>query len=164
MGNYLRDTFVDYCRYMKRWQKRAGPDAVSPGFQSLASYGQVRLALGTYLGLLHTGQLDTTPDVRYRRAWSMAVYKGKLFCGTLPSGHVFSLEAGKNVTHDHELAAGWKHLAAVRDGRKLKLYVDGNCTISIQIYLGLGIKKPRLIRQQLIAEVFLFSPPFVFPQ
>ena len=32
-----------------------------------------------------TGQLDTTPDVRYRRVWSMAVYRGKLFGGTLPS-------------------------------------------------------------------------------
>ena len=72
-----------------------------------------------------TGQLDTTPDVRYRRAWSMAVYQGKLFCGTLPSGHVFALEAGKNVTHDHELAPGWRHLVAVRHNDRLKLYVDG---------------------------------------
>ena len=28
-----------------------------------------------------TGQLDETPKVRYRRAWSMAVFDGKLFCG-----------------------------------------------------------------------------------
>ncbi len=72
-----------------------------------------------------TGQLDTTPDVRFRRAWSMAVYKGKLFCGTLPSGHVYSLEAGKSVTHDRELAPGWRHVAAVKAGGRLKLYVDG---------------------------------------
>jgi Concanavalin A-like lectin/glucanases superfamily len=72
-----------------------------------------------------TGQLDRTPDVRYRRAWSMAVYRGKLFCGTLPSGRVYSLEAGRSVTHDHELRSGWRRLAAVRSGRKLKLYVDG---------------------------------------
>ena len=26
-----------------------------------------------------TGRLDNTPDVRYRRAWSMAVYDGKLY-------------------------------------------------------------------------------------
>jgi len=71
------------------------------------------------------GQLDTTPDVVYRRAWSMAVYQGKLFVGTLPSGHVYSLEAGKSATYDHELAPGWRHLAAVRDGDRLKLYVDG---------------------------------------
>jgi len=72
-----------------------------------------------------TSQLDRTEGVKYRRAWSMAVYRGKLFCGTLPSGHVYSLEAGKSVTHDRVLAAGWRHLAAVRAGRTLKLYVDG---------------------------------------
>ena len=33
-----------------------------------------------------TGQLDTTPNVKYRRVWSMAVCQGKLFAGTLPSG------------------------------------------------------------------------------
>ena len=72
-----------------------------------------------------TGQLDTTPDVRYRRAWSMAVFQGKLFCGTLPSGHVYSLEAGRSVTYDCELQPGWRHLAAIREGDRLKLYVDG---------------------------------------
>ena len=72
-----------------------------------------------------TGQLDTTPDVKYRRAWTMAVYQGRLFCGTLPSGNVLSLEAGRNVTHDHALPGGWHHLAAVRAGGALRLYVDG---------------------------------------
>jgi hypothetical protein len=74
-----------------------------------------------------TGQLDTTPAVRYRRVWSMAVYQGKLFAGTLPSGHVHSLEAGKCATYDHELAPGWRHIAAVKTGGQLKLYVDGRC-------------------------------------
>jgi hypothetical protein len=55
----------------------------------------------------------------------MAVFQGKLFCGTLPSGRVHSLEAGKNVTYDHELAVGWRHIAAVRRGNRLELYVDG---------------------------------------
>jgi hypothetical protein len=72
-----------------------------------------------------TGQLDTTPGVPYRRAWTMAVYQGQLFAGTLPSGRVHSLEAGKNVTYDRELAPGWRHLAAVKAGNKLMLYVDG---------------------------------------
>lgn len=69
-------------------------------------------------------QLDTA-EGKYRRAWSMAVYQGKLFCGTLPSGRVFKIEAGRNVTHDHALQPGWRHLAAVRDGVRLRLYVDG---------------------------------------
>ena len=73
----------------------------------------------------HTGQLDTTPDVRYRRAWTMAVYQGRLFCSTLPSGNVLSLEAGKNVTHDRALPGGWHHLVAVRAEGVLRLYVDG---------------------------------------
>jgi len=72
-----------------------------------------------------TGRVDTTPDVKYRRAWSMAVYKGELYCGTLPSGKVMRIEAGKCVTHDHVLEPGWRHIAAVRSGAVLRLYVDG---------------------------------------
>jgi hypothetical protein len=72
-----------------------------------------------------TGRLDATPDVKYRRAWSMAVYQGKLFCGTLPSGRIYSFEAGRSVTGDRTLAPGWRHVAAVRAGGILKLYVDG---------------------------------------
>ena len=70
-------------------------------------------------------QLDLTPDVRYRRAWSMAVYGGRLYCGTLPSGRVYSLEAGSCVTCDRELRPGWRHIAAVRTRSALSLYVDG---------------------------------------
>ena len=72
-----------------------------------------------------TGQLDTTPDVRYRRAWSTAVYQGKLYFGVLPSGRVLSLEAGRNATCDHALEPGWHHIAAVRRGGQLALYIDG---------------------------------------
>lgn len=72
-----------------------------------------------------TGRLDHTPEVTYRRAWTMAVHQGRLYCGTLPSGHVWAMEAGRNVTVDHALKHGWTHLTAVRDGGRLKLYVDG---------------------------------------
>ena len=71
------------------------------------------------------GQLDKTPNVRYRRAWTMAVYEGKLFCGTLPSGNILSLEAGKCVTYDRELPSGWHHLAAVKTKERLQIYLDG---------------------------------------
>jgi hypothetical protein len=71
-----------------------------------------------------TGRLDFS-DVQYRRAWSMAVYQGRLFCGTLPSGHVHALDAGVNVSHDFELAPGWRHVAAMRAGNRLELLVDG---------------------------------------
>jgi hypothetical protein len=38
---------------------------------------------------------------------------------------VHSLTAGVCVTHDRELPAGWRHVAAVRRGGVLELYVDG---------------------------------------
>ena len=58
----------------------------------------------------------------------MAVYKGRLYCGTLPAGHVYSYEAGRNVTYDYELAHGWKHVVALKDEERpcrLKIFVDG---------------------------------------
>ena len=71
------------------------------------------------------GRVDNTPDVRYRRAWSMAVFQGRLYVGALPSGQVKSISAGKNVTFDQELPAGWVHLAAVRASDQLRLFVNG---------------------------------------
>lgn len=72
-----------------------------------------------------TAQLDTTPDVTYRRAWTMSTFDGRLFCATLPSGHVHSLEAGPCATLDRELPPGWQHVAAVKQGGALRLYLNG---------------------------------------
>lgn len=82
------------------------------------------------------GRIDLTPDVKYRRAWSMAVYQGELFAGTLPSGHVKSLEAGKNVTCDGVLPAGWHHIAATKDSERLRLYIDGEQVAVTQPFAG----------------------------
>ena len=71
------------------------------------------------------GRVDSTPDVRYRRAWSMAVFQGRLYVGALPSGQVKSISAGQSVTFDRELPAGWVHLAAVRASDQLRLFVNG---------------------------------------
>ncbi|MBG85690.1 MAG: hypothetical protein CMO80_02175 [Verrucomicrobiales bacterium] len=71
------------------------------------------------------GRVDLTPKVIYRRAYSMAVFKGRLFSGTFPSGHIRSFEAGKVVSHDRELKHGWRHIAAVKAGGKLRLFIDG---------------------------------------
>lgn len=70
------------------------------------------------------GNLDASP-VQLRRVWSMAVYGGRLYAGTLPSGRVFSLSAGRVVTLDRAFPAGWHHVAAVKRGEKLAMYVDG---------------------------------------
>ncbi len=40
-------------------------------------------------------------------------------------GKVFSMEAGKVASYSADLGAGWKHLAAVREGGRLKLYING---------------------------------------
>ena len=82
-----------------------------------------RYAGGTDWSLV--GRIDHTPDVTYRRVWSMAVHDGRLVCGTLPSGEVHALETGACVTRDHELAPGWRHVAAVRSADGITLYVDG---------------------------------------
>jgi hypothetical protein len=71
------------------------------------------------------------------RLTSLTVYDGKLFASTGSCtssvedapfgvrGKVFSLEAGKVASYDDDLGPGWKHIAAVRNGGELKLYIDG---------------------------------------
>ncbi len=97
----------------------------------------------------NTGQLDTTPDVTYRRAWSMAVFDGALFCGVLPSGHIYRYESGRCISHDRELPAGWTHIAVTRAGGVMNLYIDGksvgaidNATLNVDneapLRIGLG--------------------------
>jgi hypothetical protein len=72
-----------------------------------------------------TGRLDWTPDVKYRRAWTMAVHAGALHCGTLPSGTVHRFSTGLCVTSDRSIPSGRRHVAALRRGDTLELYVDG---------------------------------------
>ena len=75
-------------------------------------------------------QLDTTPDVKYRRAWAMAEYQGQLYCSTLPSGRIHACQLGRMVTHDREFPQGWHHIAAVKSGGKLQLFRDGRLKAS----------------------------------
>jgi outer membrane protein assembly factor BamB len=70
-------------------------------------------------------QLDRTPEVKYRRAWTMAEYQGRVFGSTLPSGHVHAFAAGSSATWDRSFPAGWHHVSAVRSGSQLKLFIDG---------------------------------------
>ncbi len=70
-------------------------------------------------------RLDHTPDVKYRRAWTMAEHAGEVFCGTLPSGKVWAARHGRQVSWDHSLPAGWHHIAAVKTASRLTLHVDG---------------------------------------
>ncbi|WP_165248784.1 hypothetical protein [Paludisphaera soli] len=70
-------------------------------------------------------QVDATPDVKYRRAWTMATFQGRLFVTTLPSGEVWSMSAGRLVTHDHEVSPGWHDVVAQRASDRLRLFLDG---------------------------------------
>jgi concanavalin A-like lectin/glucanase superfamily protein len=103
------------------------------------------MALASYNGMLYAGTLphaevyrldrdgawsslktlDTTPDAMYRRAHSMGVFRGELFCGTLPAARVHSMQAGLSVSFDRALEIGWHHVAAIRAGSGISLYVDG---------------------------------------
>jgi len=78
----------------------------------------------------------------WNRVPCMAVYQGRLYAGTstchgradandkTDAGKVFSWEAGKCVSYDHDLGTEWRHLAAVRQKDRLKLYVDGKLIVT----------------------------------
>jgi hypothetical protein len=57
--------------------------------------------------------------------YSLAVFNGKLYASALLGGNLFEWKSGVAVSQNSELGSGWRHLAAVRDGGVLRLYVDG---------------------------------------
>src|SRR5262245_44227343 len=79
------------------------------------------------------GNADT-----WMRLTALASYRGRLFAGTGSCrgraidcdpegtlGRVRSFAFGQMTSFEHDLPAGWVHLAAVRRGRSLELYLDG---------------------------------------
>lgn len=70
-------------------------------------------------------RLDHTPDVTYRRSWTMAENDGKLYCSTLPSGKIYGFELGRNVLSPTPLKNGWQHLTAVKSENQLFIYING---------------------------------------
>jgi hypothetical protein len=70
-------------------------------------------------------RLDHTPDVTYRRAWTMAENDGKLYCSTLPSGKIYGVEFGRNLLSPTPLKSDWQHITAVKSKNQLYLYVNG---------------------------------------
>ena len=88
---------------------------------------------------------DAVKDVEdWTRALSMTVYRGKMFVSTADCyramlsqprenenrGTVYSLTTGEGLSLDRDLGPGWKHIAAVRRGGELQLYVDGQLAAS----------------------------------
>jgi hypothetical protein len=70
-------------------------------------------------------RIDHTPDVEYRRAWTMAENGGEVFCATLPSGKVWAARQGLQTSWDHTFPPGWHHIAAVKSAHSLTLHIDG---------------------------------------
>lgn len=81
---------------------------------------------------------DRTNIASWMRLTAMASYRGRLFVGTGSCqgravdcdaegtlGRVRSYTFGQMVSHEKDLPPGWIHVAAVRRGRTLELYVSG---------------------------------------
>lgn len=83
-------------------------------------------------------RLDHTPDVTYRRAWTMAEHDGLVFCSTLPSGKIFAFSAGQQAAWGHTLSSAWHHVAAVKSATRLTLYVDGQQVAQTPAFDGSG--------------------------
>jgi hypothetical protein len=83
------------------------------------------------------GRAKTKEVNEWTRVTSMTIYDGKLFAsiGSCTSsvldspadvrGKVYCMEAGRCASYDDDLGPGWKHLAAIRKGGRLELYVGG---------------------------------------
>jgi hypothetical protein len=73
----------------------------------------------------------------WARVTSLTTFQGKQFAsmGSCTSsyldapcdfrGQVYAMQAGRCVSYDRDLGAGWKHLTALRRGDRLELYIDG---------------------------------------
>jgi hypothetical protein len=80
----------------------------------------------------------------WSRASSLAVFQGKLFVTTATCyrtqltapqseehrGKVYSFDTGTCVSSDRDLGSGWKHLVAIRQGRAVRIYFDGQLAAS----------------------------------
>jgi hypothetical protein len=75
----------------------------------------------------------------WSRASSLTVFQDKMYVTTADCyravlsktkpdeirGKVYSFKVGEGVSYDRDIGPGWKHVAAVRDGDAMKIYVDG---------------------------------------
>ncbi len=95
------------------------------------------------------GNLATRPDWEqdnvpaWGRVTCMASFRGRLMAGTGAcmaraqdcdpdgnQGRVLSCQAGLMASHEKDLGTDWTHVAAVREGRALRLYLNGSLAAS----------------------------------
>jgi hypothetical protein len=88
--------------------------------------------------LAHKTPYDSKIADTWYRVTVMASYQGILYAGTGSVygmsedrdpdgtlGRVYSIQAGQVVSHEHDIGGGWTHLAVVRKGEVLQMYVNG---------------------------------------
>ncbi len=92
-------------------------------------------SVGQFLKPANYSFKDST---EWARVTSLTVYAGKLFAsmGSCTSSHldapadfrgkVFALQQGQCISYDRDIGPGWKHIAAIRRGSRLEIYVDGS--------------------------------------
>lgn len=94
----------------------------------------------------------------WTRVTSLTVYQGRMFAsiGSCTSalrdapagirGSVYSVQAGQCISYDKDLGPGWRHLAALRAGGELRLYVDGRLVSKSEPFhtdeYDLSVKQP----------------------
>jgi hypothetical protein len=90
------------------------------------------------------GSLANRPDwseeavATWTRVTCLSAFQGRLFAGTgscqgraldapvdSSLGRVLSIQAGQVVSHEQDIGGDWTHIAAVRRGRDLELYLNG---------------------------------------
>jgi len=88
--------------------------------------------------LVRNINFSPTEHTTWSAAACLTIFQGQLFIGTsvllgeyepavpAEAGRVYAMEAGKNVSLDDDLGAGWTHVVAVRERGHLKLYVNGD--------------------------------------
>src|SRR5262249_49397516 len=82
---------------------------------------------------------DVTVCPSWNRVVSLTTHKGRMFAATGASqaraidvdpdktvGRVLACQMGQLVDHERAIAGEWTHLAGVRAGRALRLYVNGS--------------------------------------
>ena len=105
----------------KSWEWRSIMGSSTPARSPWAPFTATTAGRWTLTGQLDDSQRDLSPRVVHGRVPRTVV------CRHAPIRARVFFEAGKSATCDRELAPGWRHVAALKAGGVLKLYVDGQC-------------------------------------
>lgn len=85
----------------------------------------------------------------WNRVVSLTTHSGRMFAATgasqaraididpdLSVGRVLACRIGQQVNHEFDLGGAWTHLACVRQGKRLRLFVNGNLSAESQAPAG----------------------------